>query len=125
MKVTQKIAYDFVVEALYSRQPRIKPMFGAHGLYIDNKIICILRNKESYPRDNGLWIASPAENHANLKETIPGMRKIEMFGDHAGDWLLIPDDDEDFEARANRFCELVLLGDPRIGKVSKAKFLSK
>lgn len=123
MKVTQKIAFDFVIEQLYSRHPQVKPMFGAHGLYVDNKIICILRDKESYPNDNGIWIASPSENHESLKRLIPVLRKIEMFGQNASDWMLIPADDDDFETYANTFCGLVLQGDLRIGKFSKAKFL--
>ena len=125
MKIPQKIAFDFVIEQLYSRHPQVKPMFGSHGMYIDNKIICILRERDSYPNDNGIWIASPSENHESLKELIPVLRKIEMFGENAGDWLLIPAEDDDFETYANTFCRLVLQGDPRIGKVSKAKFLKK
>ena len=125
MKAPQKIAFDFVIEQLYSRHPQVKPIFGAHGVYIGNKIICILREKESYPNDNGIWIASPTENHESLKELIPALRKIEMFGANAGDWLLIPSENEDFETYANAFCGLVLQGDLRIGKVSKAKFLTK
>lgn len=125
MKAPQKIAFDFVIEQLYSRHPQVKPMFGAHGVYIDNKIICILRKRESYPNDNGIWIASPSENHESLKTLIPVLRKIEMFDENASDWLLIPFDDEEFETYANTFCSLVLHGDLRIGKVSKAKFLRK
>jgi hypothetical protein len=48
-----------------------------------------------------------------------------MFGEHAGDWLLIPSENEDFETYANVFCGMVLQGNLRIGKVSKAKFLTK
>lgn len=125
MRAPQKIAFDFVIEELYSRHPQVKPIFGAHGVYIGNKIVCILREKDSYPNDNGIWIASPSENHESLKELIPVLRKIEMFGDSAGDWLLIPSVDEDFETFANAFCSLVLQGDLRIGKISKAKFLRK
>lgn len=123
MKVPQKIAFDFVIEQLYSRHPQVKPMFGAHGVYVDMKIICILRDKESYPNDNGIWIASPSDNHESLKKLIPVLRKIEMFGQNASDWMLIPADEDDFETYANIFCGLVLQGDFRIGKLSKAKFL--
>jgi hypothetical protein len=48
-----------------------------------------------------------------------------VFGENASDWLLIPAGDEDFETYVNTFCSLVLQGDLRIGKVSKAKFLKK
>ena len=125
MKTPPNIAFEFVIEQLHSRHPQVKPMFGAHGVYIGNKIICILRDRTSYPSDNGIWIASPSENHENLKELISVLRRIEMFGEHAGDWLLIPSENEDFETYVNVFCSLVLQGDPRIGKISKAKFLSK
>ena len=108
MKAPQKIPFDFVIEQLYSRHPQVKPMFGAHGVYVDNKIVCILRDKESYPNDNGIWIASPRANHENLIKLIPGLRKIEMFAQNASDWLLIPAEDQDFETYANVFCGLVL-----------------
>lgn len=124
IKKLQKIPFDFVIEQLYSRHPRVKPMFGAHGVYVDNKIVCILRKKESHPDDNGIWIASPLENHESLRKLIPVLRKIEMFAQNASDWLLIPAQDNDFETYANVFCGLVLQGDLRIGKISKAKFLS-
>ena len=79
MKIQQKIAFNFVIEQLYSRHPQVKPMFGAHGVYADNKIICILREKDSYLDDNGIWIASHSEHHESLKKLIPILRKIQMF----------------------------------------------
>lgn len=123
MKLAKNIAYNFVIEQLFSKHPLVKPMFGAHGVYIENKIICILRNKETYLQDNGIWIASPAQYHESLKTLIPVLRRIEMFGESSGDWLLIPAENDNFESYANTFCGLILLGDPRIGKISKAKFL--
>ena len=117
------IAFPFILEQLYAKNPITKPMFGAHGVYVGNKIICILRSKETFTNNNGIWVASLAEYHDSLKETIPVLRRIEMFDDNAGDWLIIPVDKDDFETHANTFVDLVLHGDPRIGKVSKAKFL--
>ena len=46
----KKPAFDFVISELESSKiwPRVivKPMFGSHALYIDNRIMVIMRKKE-------------------------------------------------------------------------------
>jgi hypothetical protein len=40
-------------------------------------------------------------------------------------WQVLPQTDEHFEQEAQRACELVLAGDPRIGKIPKGKRISQ
>jgi hypothetical protein len=45
------------------------------------------------------------------------MRSIQMFGKPVTGWQVLPAEAPDFEEAALHVCELVLVGDPRIGKV--------
>jgi hypothetical protein len=49
------------------------------------------------------------------------MRSIKVLGKKVTGWQVLPADAEDFEGAAQRACELVLAGDPRIGKVPGAR----
>lgn len=116
------LPYEFILEELAPLSPRTNPMFGAHGIYVGDKIVGIVRERESSPRDNGLWLATSAEHHASLQRDFPSMRSIEIFGkDGPTGWQVLPADAEDFEAAALLACEFIRRGDPRIGKVPKAK----
>jgi hypothetical protein len=48
------------------------------------------------------------------------MRSIQVFGKEVTGWQVLPADAKDFEEAALRACELVLAGDPRIGKAWSA-----
>jgi hypothetical protein len=49
------------------------------------------------------------------------MRSIQLFGKPITGWQVLPTDAPDFESAALRACELVLAGDPRIGKIPGAR----
>ena len=118
--------FEFVLEELDSLSPRTNPMFGAHAIYVGDKIIFILRERESSPGDNGIWLATTAEHHESLKKDFPSMRSIEVFGqDGPTGWQNLPADASDFEEAALKACGFVLEGDERIGKVPKSKLKSK
>jgi hypothetical protein len=119
-KIKKPIPYNFVLENLYTLNPYTKPMFGCIAVYVDEKIIFILREKKDYPKDNGVWVATSQEHHESLKKDFPSLRKITIFGENGG-WRILPSDARDFEEAVNLACEKVVEGDPRIGKVPKAK----
>jgi hypothetical protein len=117
--MSKSIPFNFVIENLFIAQPLVKPMFGAHALYIQDKIVLILRDKND--EDSGVWIATTAEHHASLKKDFPIMRSITIFGSKETAWQVLPKDADDFETSANRVCEFILKGDVRIGKIPKPK----
>lgn len=119
------IPFEFVLEMLEDASPHTKPMFGCHAIYIGNKIVLILRDRESSPADNGIWLATTGEHHASLQKEFPNMRSIEVFGPGPTGWQVLPVESDDFEEAATRACELVLKGDPRIGKIPKVKLKKK
>jgi hypothetical protein len=92
-------------------------MFGCLAVYVQDKIVLILRDKATNPVDNGVWLATTEEHHESLRREFPHMRSIQVLGKAVTGWQVLPADAPDFEAAALRACELVLAGDPRIGKV--------
>jgi hypothetical protein len=120
-KSNASIPFDFVLDELSPMSPYIKPMFGAYGVYVDNKIVFILREKSTSPEDNGVWLATTGEHHASLQRTFPSMRSIKMFGPGPTGWQILPIDAEDFETSVLEACELVKANDPRIGKIPKSR----
>jgi len=110
------IAFNFVLEELYALDPIVKPMFGCHAVYVNGKILLMLRNKDSYQEDNGVWIATTYDHHSSLRKDLPSMRTIKLFGGSDSAWQNLPSMDERFEQDAVKACSLILKGDVRIGK---------
>lgn len=117
----KKPPFDFILDELSEQEPRIKPMFGSYGLYIENKIIFILCKKETLPLDSGLWLATTEEHHSSLQAEFPNMRSISIFGPGQTGWQVLPESSEDFEESVFRAIDMVKRGDPRIGKIPKSK----
>ncbi len=120
---TTKAAFPFVIDELLPLQPRIRPMFGCHAVYVDEKIVLILRNKPQHPEANGIWIATSFEHHESLRKDLPNMRSVYVLSDGKNEtgWQMISCDDDDFETAALKVCSLVRKRDERIGKVPKPR----
>lgn len=117
----KQIPFDFVLEHLEPLSPITKPFFGCTAVYVGDKIVLILRNKSDEPESNGVWLATTYENHQSLQRDFPSMRSIGVLGPGTTGWQLLPVSDADFEESVTRACDLILSGDPRIGKVPKRK----
>ena len=120
-KKRKTVPHEFVLDAISSLSPWTRPMFGCLAVYVDNKIVLILRDKPDHGADNGVWLATTSEHHESLRREFPRMRSIQVLGGGVTGWQVLPAEEEDFEAAALRACELVLARDPRIGKVPGAK----
>jgi hypothetical protein len=120
------VPHDFVLDALAPLSPDTRPMFGCLAVYVGEKIVLILRDKPTYPKDNGVWLATTPEHHESLRREFPSMRSIGVLGKKVTGWQVLPSAAEDFESAALHACELVLAGDPRIGKIpERRRSLSK
>lgn len=117
LEFKKKRPFEFILEELGDLAIHTKPMFGCLAIYIDEKIVLILRKKSDHKKDNGVWLATTAEHHASLKIDFPGLRSIEMFGSGPTGWQNIAEDLNDFEAYAMLACKLIRKKDPRIGKI--------
>ena len=98
-------------------------MFGCLAVYVEERIVLILRDKPSRKADNGVWLATTAVHHESLQREFPQMRSIRVLGRKVTGWRVLPADAADFEDAALRACELVLKGDPRIGKIPKRRLV--
>ncbi len=122
VKQRKPVPHEFVLEALAPLSPRTRPMFGCLAIYVEDKIVLIIRNKEKPGEtDNGVWLATTEEHHQSLRRDFPSMRSIKVLGKKVTGWQVLPSDAEDFEEAALRACDFVLAGDPRIGKVPGAR----
>jgi hypothetical protein len=121
-RAARKVPFDFVLEELADLAPWTRPMFGCTAVYVDERIVFVLRDKAGEDRDNGVWIATTRENHESLRREMPSMRSIEVLagGGETG-WQVLPAEADDFEEAVLRACALVLARDPRIGKVPKRR----
>ena len=117
VKQRKPVPYEFVLDAIAPLSPETRSMFGCLAVYVEDKIVLILREKRDVTEDNGVWLATTEEHHQSLRREFPNMRSIRLFGKEVTGWQVLPADAQDFEEVALRACELVLGGDPRIGKV--------
>jgi hypothetical protein len=120
-KQRKPIPHAFVLDAVSALSPYTRPMFGCLAIYVKDKIVLILRDKPKNTADNGVWLATTEEHHESLRREFPNMRSIQVLGKPVTGWQVLPADALDFESDALRACELVLAGDPRIGKVPGAR----
>jgi hypothetical protein len=120
-KRRKPIPHEFVLDAISALSPYTRPMFGCLAIYVKDKIGLILRDKPTKTADNGVWLATTEEHHQSLRREFPNMRSIQVLGKPVTGWQVLPADAPDFESSALRACELVLAGDPRIGKIPGAR----
>jgi hypothetical protein len=117
-KPPKKLPFDFVLAELEELGPYTRPMFGCHAVYIEEKIVFILRDGRQPACDNGVWVATTRAHHAALRRELRGLRSISVLaGGGVTGWQLLPAESDAFEESVLRACALVRAGDPRIGKI--------
>ncbi len=121
IKQRKVVPHEFVLDAIAPLSPVTRPMFGCLAVYVEDKIVLILRDKRDKTADNGVWLATTEEHHESLRREIPNMRSIQVLGNEVTGWQVLPANAPDFEEAAQRACELVVARDPRIGKVPGAR----
>jgi hypothetical protein len=117
----KNIPHEFVLDALVELDPWTRPMFGCLAIYMEEKIVLALRDRPTFTDDNGVWIATTVEHQKTLKKKLPSLRSIGVLGKDITGWQILPAAAPDFEESALHVCELILNGDPRIGKIPKSK----
>ena len=110
----REVPYEFVLERLERLGLTTKPMFGSLGVYLEERVLFILRRKGDV--DDGVWLAFEPEHEPALKALLPGLSKIERLGNVRA-WRKLAANSPSFEDDVLRACALVLAGDTRIGKL--------
>jgi hypothetical protein len=91
-------------------------------VYVGEKIVFALRDKKNEAADDdGVWLATTPEHHESLRSEFPSMGSIRVFGTEVTGWQVLPANSPDFEGAALHACDLVLVRDPRIGKIPKRR----
>lgn len=121
IKQRKHVPHEFVLDALARLKPLTRPMFGCLAIYVEDKIVLLLRDKPTSTADNGVWLATTPQHHESLRCEFPRMRSIQLLGKPVTGWQVLPADAEDFEPAAMHAAELILARDPRIGKVPGAR----
>ena len=111
--------FQFIVDELSSIRPDIIQAFGLTYVYLDDKLLCALRNSEKQPSTNGLWLFTTSEDVDSLGHEFPELTRRYLWRSKPNAWVILPSRLEHFEEYAFKACELMLAGDRRIGRVSK------
>src|ERR1700751_2286095 len=92
------IPYDFVFDYL-PRNVVVRPMFGMYYIYLNNKIMLILRRASKNLDMNGIWLATSKEHHPSLEHDVPALADFVLDNGemHDSDWRLLRHDHDDFE----------------------------
>lgn len=116
--IHKNIPFPFIFDYLLSLDIKIKPMFGMWSIYLDDKIMLILRQRDKNPQSNSIWVATHKEFHRSLKKDIPVLTSISS---EEKEWILISEENKTFETSARKVCDLILNKDIRIGRIPKTK----
>src|SRR5262245_4691809 len=121
--VKKKIPFAFALEELDALSPTIKPMFGGFIVYIGEKLILFLYDKEKWTDFKGVSLATTPDHYRSLAQVFSSKHDAEpqKIGKHP--WLLLPSSATDFEEQVLKACEMILNGDPRIGRAPEEKKL--
>ena len=119
----KKTPFAFALEELDAMAPSIEPMFGGFVVYIDEKMTLFLYDQEKWPDFKGVSLATTPEHYHSLAQEFSSTRdaKAQKIGKRP--WLLIPAGAADFEEQVMKACEMILNGDPRIGRSAENKKL--
>jgi hypothetical protein len=79
-RIKAPVPFEFVLDEIAAVSPWTRAMFGSTAVYVDGKIVLILRHKETRREDNGVWLATTPEHHESLSKEFPAMRSITVFG---------------------------------------------
>jgi hypothetical protein len=119
--VKRQDPFPFILEELASIRPTIRRMFGFTSVYLQEKLLCSLRDSVKQPESNGMWLYTTTEHVESLAREFPQLPKRQLWRSRSGDkaWVILASRLEDFEEYAFKACELILKGDQRIGRITR------
>ncbi len=117
----QATPFPFVIDELVSIRPTIKRAFGFTYLYLDERLLCGLRNSPKQPSSNGMWIFTTTEDIESLAKEFPQLSRRYLWRSGKNAWVVLPSRLAEFEEYAFKACELILNGDRRIGRTTRGR----
>lgn len=113
--------FPFVLEELAPIRPTIKRVFGFTYVYLDEKLLCALRNSVKQPGSNGVWLFTTTEHVESLGREFTELSRRYYWRSGKNAWIILASRLENFEEYAFKACELILNGDHRIGRISRSQ----
>ena len=113
------LPFPFVLDELATLRPTIKSMFGFTYVYLDDRLLCSLRDSARHAGSNGMWLFTTTEHIESLAREFPNLSRRQLWRSGKNAWIVLASRIEDFEEYAFRACELILNGDRRIGRVTR------
>src|SRR6266850_2124712 len=117
--IQKQMPFPFVLEELVPLRPTIKRMFGFTHIYLDDRLLCSLRDSVKQTGTNGMWLYTTTEHAESLVREFPNLSRRQLWRSGKNAWIVLASRLEDFEEYAFRACELILNGDRRIGRVTR------
>ena len=117
--------FPFVLDELGPLRPTVRRAFGFTYVYLEDRLLCCLRNSEKKPATNGIWLFTTAEHIESLGREFPDLPRRNLWRSRDNAWVVLASRLEHFEEYAFKACELILNGDRRIGRMSRVQFLSR
>lgn len=119
----KNIPFEFVFDHLAPLDITVKPMFGLYAIYLNQKILLVLRDRKDRAETNAIWVATNKEDHKSLKSELPSLRSFSIYSKAVKEteWQLLAAESHDFEASVIKICELIKRGDRRIGRFPTPK----
>jgi hypothetical protein len=91
-------------------------MLGCYGLFLHDKLMMLLRERENNPEFNGVFVATQPEFFDDLSNELH-YSNMEFDIDGAPHtWIFISDDINDFQQKVKQAVDMIKNGDKRIGK---------
>jgi hypothetical protein len=109
-----EIPFEFVLERIAGLNPTTRPMFGCTAVYVQERIVFVLRQKGS--PDDGVWLAYPPAHQETVLALFPRLLRIGVLGNARG-WRKFSSKSAEFEDDVLAACRLICDGDARFGKV--------
>lgn len=118
--IKKQVPFSFVLDELVSIRPTVKRMFGFTYVYLDDKLLFSLRDSLKQPASNGMWLYTTTEHIESLASEFPQLSRRYLWRSGRNAWVILASKHEGFEEFAFRACDLILRGDQRIGRVTRA-----
>jgi hypothetical protein len=115
----RRVPFPFVLDELAPLRPTVKSMFGFTHIYLDDRLLCSLRDSTKQTGSNGMWLYTTTDQIDSLAREFPSLSRRQLWRSGKNGWIVLASRLEDFEEHAFRACELILRGDRRIGRVTR------
>lgn len=111
-----KVPHSFILSFFYPVRPAIKKMLGCYGLFVNKKLVMLLRERDNQPEFNGVFVATQPEYFDALSNELHSSNMDFDIDGAEYTWIFISEDLDDFKEKVKKAAEMIKNGDERIGK---------